>query len=62
MATMMEDVPVHLRGNGRPESVEHSLSNLTVKGSLPPELDGRYIRTGANPLYTYWCQPFHRVQ
>jgi len=58
MATMMEDVPVHLRGNGRPESVEHSLSNLTVKGSLPPELDGRYIRTGANPFTGYSDHPF----
>ena len=49
MAAVLEDTPSHLRGNGRPVMEEHTITDLKVYGSIPSELDGRYVRTGANP-------------
>jgi carotenoid cleavage dioxygenase-like enzyme len=48
--SMTEDLPLHLRGNGAPVKEERTLTELTVTGTIPPELDGRYLRNGANPL------------
>ncbi|MFC5219783.1 carotenoid oxygenase family protein [Streptomyces coerulescens] len=42
--------PLYLRGRFAPVPDEHSAAGLTVRGSLPPELDGRYLRNGPNPL------------
>lgn len=42
-------VPWHLAGNNAPVFDEVTLTELEVKGSIPPELDGRYVRNGANP-------------
>ena len=56
--SMTDDVPVHLRGNGRPTDQEHTITDLKVTGSLPPELDGRYFRNGANPLSGTSDHPF----
>ena len=53
-----EDLPLFLRGNWAPLSEERSLSNLKVIGTIPPELDGRYVRNGANPLTGYADHPF----
>jgi len=53
-----DDTPIHLRGNGRPVSEERTISELNVTGSIPSELDGRYIRTGANPLSGTSPHPF----
>ena len=39
----------HLRGNRAPVSDELTLTDLEVRGSIPTELDGRYVRNGANP-------------
>jgi carotenoid cleavage dioxygenase len=50
MTTIDESTPMHLRGNGRPITDERTLTDLKVTGTLPPELDGRYVRNGANPL------------
>ena len=50
MAAVLDDTPAHLRGNGRPVAEERTISDLKVTGSIPTELDGRYVRTGANPL------------
>ena len=58
MATHLDDTPVHLRGNGRPVSEEQTLTDLKVTGTIPPELDGRYIRTGTNPFSGYSAHPF----
>jgi len=41
--------PFHLRGNYAPVTEEVTEFDLTVHGTLPPELDGRYLRNGANP-------------
>ena len=50
MAAVLDDTPSHLRGNGRPVTEELTLTDLKVTGTIPAELDGPYVRTGANPL------------
>lgn len=55
---MTEDIPMHLRGNGAPTFEEHTLANLEVIGAIPPELDGRYLRNGANPVTGMSEHPF----
>ncbi|MGI9643683.1 MAG: carotenoid oxygenase family protein [Ilumatobacteraceae bacterium] len=39
----------HLRENRAPVFDEVTLTGLEVKGAIPPELEGRYVRNGANP-------------
>ncbi len=39
-----------LSGMNAPIAEERTFSELSVQGSIPPELDGRYIRIGPNPL------------
>ncbi len=58
MSAVLESTPSHLRGNGRPVTEERTLSNLRVSGAIPPELDGRYIRTGPNPITGTSPHPF----
>ncbi len=58
MAAVLEDTPSHLRGNGRPVTEELTLTDLQVTGTIPAELDGRYLRTGANPLSGTSAHPF----
>ncbi|MFF4401994.1 carotenoid oxygenase family protein [Streptomyces sp. NPDC001480] len=43
-------LPRHLRGRFTPVPEEREAAALTVRGSLPPELDGRYLRNGPDPL------------
>lgn len=43
-------LPHYLQGRFAPVPEEHSAADLTVRGSLPPDLDGRYLRNGPNPL------------
>jgi len=43
-------LPHYLRGRFAPVPEERSAADLTVRGSLPPDLDGRYLRNGPNPL------------
>ncbi|MFG2958908.1 carotenoid oxygenase family protein [Streptomyces sp. NPDC048291] len=43
-------LPLYLKGRFAPVPEEHSAFDLTVRGTLPPELDGRYLRNGPNPL------------
>ncbi len=51
--TVTEDplakLPFHLRGNYAPVQTEVTTDELSVVGDLPPELDGLYVRNGANP-------------
>lgn len=42
----------YLSGNFAPVTDETTVVDLEVVGSIPPELDGRYIRTGPNPFVT----------
>lgn len=45
----MVDNP-YLSGNFAPVSEEVTALDLPVTGTLPPELDGRYLRNGPNPI------------
>jgi carotenoid cleavage dioxygenase-like enzyme len=58
MTTIENSVPTHLQGNGAPVQDERTLTNLVVTGSLPRELDGRYVRNGANPFTGMSDHPF----
>ena len=58
MTTIDDSTPVHLRGNGRPVAEERTITDLTVRGTIPPELDGRYVRNGANPFTGTSTHPF----
>lgn len=40
----------YLSGNYAPVETEVTATNLTVIGSLPPELNGRFLRNGPNPV------------
>jgi carotenoid cleavage dioxygenase-like enzyme len=53
-----EELPVFLRGNGAPVKEERTVTNLRVVGAIPPELDGRYVRNGANPVTGLADHPF----
>jgi carotenoid cleavage dioxygenase-like enzyme len=43
-------LPLYLRGRFAPVPEERSAAGLTIRGCLPPDLDGRYVRNGPNPL------------
>ena len=53
-----EDLPMFLRGNWAPLQDERTLTDLQVIGTIPAELDGRYVRNGANPVTGYADHPF----
>ena len=53
-----EDLPLFLRGNFTPLTEERTVTDLRVTGTIPPELDGRYVRNGANPFTGYADHPF----
>ena len=44
------DAGPFLQGPYAPVTEEITAFDLPVTGSLPPELDGRYLRNGPNPL------------
>ena len=56
--SMTDEVPAHLRGNGAPVHNERTLTDLRVTGTIPSELDGRYVRNGANPITGMSDHPF----
>ena len=58
MAAVMDETPSHLLGNGRPITEERTIADLKVIGSIPDELDGRYVRNGPNPLSGTSAHPF----
>jgi len=53
-----DDLPTFLRGNWAPLKEERTVTDLQVIGRIPPELDGRYVRNGANPVTGYADHPF----
>ena len=57
-AEVVDDTPVHLRGNGRPITEERTLTELKVTGTIPADLDGRFVRNGANPYTGTSSHPF----
>jgi len=40
-----------MRGVHTPMAEEKTIENLAVTGTIPPELDGRYVRIGPNPHF-----------
>ena len=58
MTTIDDTTPLHLQGNGRPVTEELTLTDLRVTGTIPAELDGRYVRNGANPFTGMSDHPF----
>ncbi len=49
MSEAAEEQPFWLSGNFAPIFEEVTETQLSVTGSIPPELNGRYFRNGANP-------------
>ncbi len=47
------DAPWHVQGSRKPVRDEVTITDLEVKGSIPPDLTGRYIRNTANPQTGY---------
>lgn len=47
---MTTDAPLHVAGHLTPVPDEIDAVDLPVEGALPPELSGRYLRNGPNPL------------
>lgn len=43
------DKPYWVQGNFAPVAEESTVANLAVKGSIPPELSGLFVRNGSNP-------------
>ncbi|RPG30631.1 MAG: hypothetical protein CBC52_004015, partial [Gammaproteobacteria bacterium TMED92] len=43
------NTPWFLRGNWAPTQQQHTSTDLKVTGSIPPQLNGVYVRTGPNP-------------
>lgn len=50
MSTAQQATPLHVTGHLAPVPDEIDALNLTVEGALPPELTGRFLRNGPNPL------------
>jgi carotenoid cleavage dioxygenase-like enzyme len=48
-----DDAPWHLVGSRKPVRDEVTVTELEVRGTIPPELNGRYIRNTANPQTGY---------
>ncbi len=58
MTATESELPQHLRGNNAPVAEERTITDLDVTGQLPKELDGRYLRNGANPITGMSDHPF----
>jgi len=48
-----------LEGNLAPVTEETTVFDLKITGTLPPELDGRYVRNGPNPLGPVDAAKYH---
>lgn len=56
--SMTDEIPAHLQGNGKPTQEELTLTDLRVIGRIPDELNGCYLRNGANPFTGLSDHPF----
>ena len=45
----VDETAWHLQGNWAPVKEELTVSDLEVKGEVPKEINGLYIRNGMNP-------------
>ncbi len=52
-ASKVDETAWHLQGNWAPVKKELTISNLEVKGEVPKEINGLYIRNGMNPRSGY---------
>jgi len=50
----------YLTGNYAPVIDEITTTDLQIIGTLPPELNGRYLRNGPNPIGDVDAQDFAR--
>ena len=48
-ASKVDETAWHLQGNWAPVKEELTVSDLEVKGEVPKEINGLYIRNGMNP-------------
>lgn len=44
------EIPFWLKGNFAPIAKENEQTNLLIEGAIPSDLNGRYLRTGPNPM------------
>ncbi|WP_124712541.1 carotenoid oxygenase family protein [Mycolicibacterium nivoides] len=58
-AVQQESEHPYLSGNFAPVHDEVTVTDLTVTGTIPDYLDGRYLRTGPNPLKAPDPQRYH---
>jgi carotenoid cleavage oxygenase len=49
----------YLEGNYAPVQREHTITELSVTGSIPAHLDGRYLRNGPNPIAVLDPETYH---
>ena len=49
-STSLGQPGIYLADNFAPVAAESTLTELPVKGAIPPELTGRFLRNGPNPL------------
>jgi len=49
----------YLEGNYAPVRREHTITELTVTGTIPAHLDGRYLRNGPNPVAEVDPEVYH---
>tara|TARA_B100001175_G_scaffold273910_1_gene247877 strand:+ start:2340 stop:3701 length:1362 start_codon:yes stop_codon:yes gene_type:complete len=52
-ASKVDESAWHLQGNWAPVKEEITVSNLEVKGEVPKEINGLYLRNGMNPRSGY---------
>ena len=52
-ASKVDDTAWHLQGNWAPVKEEITVSDLEVKGEVPKEINGLYVRNGMNPRSGY---------
>lgn len=57
--TYLPGTAVDLRGNMEPVLTEVTGDLLCIFGSLPPDLDGQFIRVGPNPQLNLDGKPYH---
>ena len=48
-ASKVDETAWHLQGNWAPVKEELTVSDLEVKGEVPKEINGLYVRNGMNP-------------
>ena len=50
MSETITDLPFYMRGNHAPVDREVSADSFDVRGQIPEQLNGLYLRNGPNPI------------